>query len=65
MVADINATGSGLYGAGDTIVELDSKLYFPGNDGEHGDELWVYDPASGTSRVASFNDSGGNPMSMF
>lgn len=33
------------------LTLVGNKLYFQGNDGVHGDELWVYDPVEGPSLV--------------
>ncbi len=31
------------------LTELNGKLYFVGEDGVYGKELWVYDPATATA----------------
>lgn len=53
LVADINPGENG--GHHDTrMTSHDGKLFFNGDDGIHGDELWVYDPALGASLIADF-----------
>lgn len=44
-VALIDLWPGGASGAPSGLTVLDDKLYFQANDGEHGEELWVHDPA--------------------
>ena len=56
LVADLNdLPGSG---AGE-LVQIGSSWYFRGNDGVHGDELWISDGTeSGTRMIADLNPFG-------
>lgn len=44
MVADIYADT--VSSSPDNMIAYNGKLYFTADDGTHGDELWVYDPAT-------------------
>jgi uncharacterized repeat protein (TIGR01451 family) len=65
LVADVNPEfrGSGATSNGYLpFPELDGLVYFPGNDGVHGWELWRTDGTSaGTVMVADANPTGGDP----
>ena len=47
------------------LTVLHGSLYFTGNDGSTGDELWKYDPATGvTTQVADINDGPDDAFSL-
>ena len=49
MVQDIRVgSGSGFGASGGATAEVNGVLYFPGNDGTHGGELWAAYPVSDT-----------------
>ena len=66
MVADLNAgAGNGLCIAYPLPTNIDGSLYFVGNDGAHGCELWQSDgTAAGTRRLTDINPGAGDALSL-
>jgi ELWxxDGT repeat protein len=50
MIADVDTIGNinGVH-----FVEMNDRVYFNGDDGVHGRELWVYDPGTGAVSLVS------------